>query len=65
MSKRSTIALTAMLVLGAASAAMAMGERNPVGRHSGPGVGQTGAVEYGFSAAEKAWFDRASQQSNR
>jgi hypothetical protein len=58
MFKRSTIVLTAALVLGAASTAMAMGERNPVGRHSGPAVRQAapgtfagaGQAEYRFSA---------------
>jgi hypothetical protein len=53
MSKRSTIILTAALLLGAASTAMAMGGRNSVGRHSGPAVGQTAAFigDYRFSAA--------------
>jgi hypothetical protein len=45
---------------------MAMGERNSVGRHFGPAVGPTEAFvgDYRFNAAEKAWFDRASQPSN-
>ena len=50
---------------------MAMGERNPIGPHPGPAVGQVifagaGRGEYRFSAAEKAWFDQrreALQQS--
>jgi RNA polymerase sigma factor (sigma-70 family) len=44
MSKRSAIILSAAPVLGAASTAMAIGKRKPVNRHSGPGVGQMGAL---------------------
>ena len=62
MLTKTTIVLSVALVLGAASAALAMTHKDASGAVIQRASGGHGSA---LTAAEKAWLDRASQQSNQ